>query len=243
MMAAQSPGQQHTGRFAVLDDLARYGRTKAIDLLCNEGAVGLFAHTRPAVADFSATLQRAGVDATSHVWDLYHAGLTDTLVPVAQVNSAYAHAHTVLSVREDWGADMTQRSQDLMQKCGVMPASQPTLRSLVVPSLLAVATNAMGQLAGVGSLVWGHCQQGPWHDYAHLGMVSVDIASRGRSLGKRLAATLIQQADQVGGTAGITAACAADNPASANFLRACGLQRDAQLVCVMFTLDGTRKTR
>ncbi|MEY4100738.1 MAG: hypothetical protein RL300_1909 [Pseudomonadota bacterium] len=243
MQAAQTPGQQHTGRFAVLDDVARYGRTQAIDLLCCEGAVGLFGHTRPAVADFAAALKRAGVDATPHVWDLYHACLTDALDTTAHVLSASTHADISLSVRDDWGADMTQRSQDKMRQCGIMPASQPTLRGQVVPSLLAIATDTKGQLAGVGSLVWGHCQQGPWQDHAHLGMVSVDMAARGRSLGKRLAAALIQQAAQKGDTAGITAACAGDNPASANLLRACGLQRDEQRLCVMFTLDGSRKTR
>lgn len=243
MQATQAPGQQHTGRFTVLDDLERYGSTQAIEALRREGAVGLFAHTRPAVDAFSAALQRAGLDATAHVWDLYHAPLQVALAAVAEVTRAHEHSDTVVEVREDWGADLTQRCQSLMQTCGVMPATQATLRGQVLPSHLAIATQASGHLVGVGSLLWGHCPLGPWHHYAHLGMGSVDPSARMQSLGKRLAASLIQSAAIREMTAGITAACAGDNLASAHLLRDCGLQRDAQRVCVMFTLDGARKTR
>jgi ribosomal protein S18 acetylase RimI-like enzyme len=138
---------------------------------------------------------------------------------------------------------MTHRCQQLMQRCGVMPAEQATLRNQRVPSLLAIASNLAGHLTGAGSLLWGHCPHGPWRDYAHLAMGCVDVAARGQSLGTRLAAALIQEAGQMKNTVGVTAACATDNPASARLLRACGLQPDTERVCAMFTLDGTRKTR
>ena len=240
---ARIPGQQHTGRFAVVDDVERFGLHQAIDLLCREGSVGLFAHTRRELDTFSAALQRAGVNATPHYWDLHHAKAADTLAPGERVLNAHGHDGTQLLVREDWGAEITQRCQDLMQRCGVMPASPLTLRGKAVPSLLAIASNATGQILGVGSLIWGHCQDSAWRTYAHLGMVCVDSNARGQSLGKRLAAVLTQRAAQAVGTAGITAACASDNLASANLLRACGLQRDSQRFCVMFTQDGERRTR
>jgi len=238
-----APGQQHTGRFAALDDVDRYGQAQALDLLCREGAVGLFAHTRPVVAAFAESLQQAGISATPHVWDLYHATLVDTQAAAALVLETAPQTQDVLAVKADWGEDMTYRCQQLMQRCGVMPAEEATLRNQRVPSLLAIASNPAGQLTGAGSLLWGHCPQGPWRDYAHLAMGCVEVAARGKSLGTRLAAALIQQSGHTTYTVGITAACAADNPASARLLLACGLQHDTVRVCAMFSLDGTRKTR
>lgn len=68
MLTTPTPGRQHTGRFAVLDDLALYGSQQAIALLASEGALGLFAHSAATVADFSDELLRVGVNATPHVW-------------------------------------------------------------------------------------------------------------------------------------------------------------------------------
>ncbi len=243
MLTTPTPGRQHTGRFAVLDDLALYGSQQAIALLASEGALGLFAHSAATVADFSDELLRVGVNATPHVWDLYHAGLNEMRTPVAGIHAAFPHASTTIAIRDDWGIGMTQHCQKLMLSCGVMPASLAVLRNQAVPSLLAIATDRSGKLAGVGSLVWGHCSQATWHGHAHLGMICVDKEFRGQSLGQRLAAALVLHAAQESHTIGITAACAADNPASAKLLVACGLHRDTTRMCVMFTLDGKRQTR
>ena len=243
MPTPRPPGQQHTGRFAVLDDVARFGRTQAIELLCSQGALGLFAHTRPVVDEFSSALQVAGLQAQAHVWYLYHATMADALASTAAILEATDTQCADIAIQPDWGAELTQQCRALMQKCGVMPADEQTLRGLVVPGLVAISRAEDGQITGTGNLLWGHCEQGPWKGYAHLGMGSVDPSARARALGTRISAALVQAASGHASTVGFTAASAGDNPASARVLRSCGFQMDAQRLCVMFTVDGTRRTR
>jgi len=250
MKSQRSPGQQLTGRFAVVEDLQRFGLQQAIALLHSEGCVGLFAHTQAQQEAFAAALLDAGIEAAAHCWHLYHARAADLQAQPRHLSDMPGLADTRLSVREDWGADTTQACRQMMQQYGVMPASEEVLRGKRVPSLLAIARSAAadagdgsGQILGVGSLVWGHCPEGAWRGYAHLGMVCVDGRVRGQSLGQRLVAALLLQAVQKAGTAGITAACAPDNPASAKMLQACGLQCDSQRMCILFTRDGQRRTR
>lgn len=243
MQTARAPGQQHTGRFAVLDDVALYGRRQAVDLLCSEGALGLFAHTRPVVNAFAQALADSGLEAQAHVWHLYRATTADALASAAAIVQAPDAPEADIGIQPDWGTGLTQQCRALMQQCGVMPADVQTLRGQVVPGLLAVAGNASGEVTATGSVLWGHCEQGPWQGYAHLGMVSVDPSARTRAMGTRISAALLQAAAGYASTAGFTAASASDNPASAGLLRRCGFQLDAQRLCVMFTIDGTRRTR
>jgi len=243
MQTPRTPGQQYTGRFAVLDDVARFGREQAIDLLRRDGTLGLFGHTRAVVKDFSSALEASGLQAQAHVWQLYHATLAEALASTAAILQATDTQYADIAIQPDWGAELTQQSRALMQQCGVMPADEQTLRGQVVPGLLAISRNSDGQITGTGNLLWGHCEQGPWKGYAHLGMGSVDPSARQRALGARMSAALVQAAAGHANTAGFTAASAGDNQASVRLLRSCGFQMDAQRVCVMFTIDGTRRTR
>jgi hypothetical protein len=232
------PGQQHTGRFAVLDDLGLYGIEPAAALLCGEGALGLFAHTSHDVARFIDALDAQGCVPQAHVWDFYHADKA-TLESAYRGHLPFAN----IAVQEDWGASLTQSAQTLMQNCGVAPASEQTLRGRSVPHLLALARHSQQGLLATGAVSWGHCSQSLWSGYAQLGMVCVARQVRRQGWGRHVSAALIAQALLGGDTRGITAACAPDNLASAEMLRACGLRQDTTRQCVMLTLDGVRRTR
>ncbi|MFM2035856.1 MAG: hypothetical protein RL459_1121 [Pseudomonadota bacterium] len=243
MKAEILTGQQYTGRFAVLDDLGLYGIDQAIALLRGEGALGLFAHTSQDVARFTDALHAQGCVPQAHVWDFYHADK-------AKLERAHqghvplpASDFADIAIQADWGASLTQSAQALMQTCGVAPASEQALRARAVPHLLALARHSKGDLLATGALTWGHCRQSLWSGYAQLGMVCVTSQARGQGLGRHVSAALIAQAILDGDTRGITAACAPDNRASAEMLRACGLRQDTTRLCVMFTLDGVRRTR
>lgn len=243
MKAEILTGQQYTGRFAVLDDLGLYGIDQAVALLRGEGALGLFAHTSQDVARLTDALHAQGCVPQAHVWDFYHADKA-TLERAHQAHVPMpASALADIDIRADWGASLTQSAQALMQNCGVAPASEQTLRGRAVPHLLALARHSQRGLLATGALTWGHCRQSLWSGYAQLGMVCVASQARGNGLGRCVSAELIAHALRDGDTRGITAACAPDNRTSAEMLRTCGLSQDTNRRCVMFTLDGVRRTR
>lgn len=236
-------GQQHTGRFAVLDDLGLFGLDRALTLLKEEGALGLFAHTHQDVARFVEAARSHGLAPHAHTWDFYLARREALTFNHDGSEHLQLFPRLDIGIHADWGEELTQSARELMRSCGIAPASVQTLRGRAVRNMLALARDASGEVVATGAITWGHSKSTPWTGHAQIGMACVSDSVRGRGLGRRLTATLLSHLAHDDETLGVTAACSSDNLASAALLRASGFHRQEDRSCVMFALDGTRRTR
>lgn len=214
----ETPGACLTGRLMGTDDPDRLGWDVIDQNLAEDGMFSfrwMDADGRKKVADYA--LRKGG---NVFGWDGF-LGNTETLKPV--IDPILAAPLPAGMVAEPVTPDTAPEMQVRLAHQGMAPISAAVLCGQICRAQSLFIRDPVGEIAALGFIGMLQNRFSPIGNCAWVGVIAVDKAHRGKRLGKRVTAELIQAAMRDYGADSVMGFAAGDNLASKAMLQSCGM--------------------
>ncbi|MGL4236852.1 GNAT family N-acetyltransferase [Tabrizicola sp.] len=239
---AATPGACQTGRTMGCDDPDRLGWDVIEGFLQRDSILGF--RLIPAAKAQGLASRLADIGYRFDTWDVF---LADCATGLAACDAILAgglpEGLADANMPADPEGEEISKLQQLMGGAGIVPFSGSMLTGACGPAT-TVSIRDGGSVVAAAHGYMPHNPFSPFHRHAWGGLVTVAEAQRGNGIGSYINARVVASAFRNLGATHVYELVSATNAPSRRMVEACGLRREAGLVCgIAIPVEGARFTR
>lgn len=239
---AKTKGAVNGGRFLGVDDIEALGWDRIIEFLERGGAFTFRMVPTEGVEEINARLQEHGM--RFDYWNVFSAQGDAITRHTGPINAEPLPGGFSLVANDELGDEMViSEIQQCMARNNVVPFSGNILSGQALPSSMVALRDRHAKIVATAFGYFPYNRFSKWSSTAWGGLVAVDPELRGRKLGVRVNALMVEDCVNKLGASEVQEFAAATNIPSRRMIERCGLVLDPSVVCGIATSGAERFTR